>query len=312
MATRQSDRQVNYPPAGKSQTRVNRLQPSAGAALIATNPIAATYPEGIKNIKEALQEALIAPDNMRNYLTKRMNVWVNQRESGYMNLEKWKSCYVMKEFFPSIRGCSAFVGLDLSAKHDLTSIGLVFPEIKDGKNAVLSHSFIPEDKLNERVMKDKMPFDSWVERGFVTMTDGAVVNYKQVMQYTIDWANSEGFYIEEICMDPWGSHQLSNDFIDLGYLVVDIIQGPKTLSEPTKDFRNQVYDNNVIHDNNPVLAWAIGNAVVDMKDRNENIILNKVRSRDRIDPVASVINAWVRSMVRDDSYNTREMRGFDV
>jgi phage terminase large subunit-like protein len=46
-----------------------------------------------------------------------------------------------------------------------------------------------------------------------------------------------------------------------------------------------------------------------MVDRNENIILNKKKSRERIDPIASVINAHVRAMMAQGTgYNRRGLR----
>ncbi len=96
-----------------------------------------------------------------------------------------------------------------------------------------------------------------------------------------------------------------------GYEVVNIVQGIKTLSEPTKDFRNQVYEKNLVHDGNPVISWAIGNAVVDIVDRNMNILLNKSKSTERIDPIASIINGYVRAMIADTlggAYGSRGMR----
>lgn len=95
-----------------------------------------------------------------------------------------------------------------------------------------------------------------------------------------------------------------------GHEVVNIVQGIKTLSEPTKDFRNQVYDKKIIHDGNPVIAWAIGNAIVDIVDRNMNVLLSKAKSRQRIDPIAAIINGYVRAMVADSlgGYNSHGMR----
>ena len=278
------------------------------------NPIICSYAEGKAFLREKLKEAKTAPDKMRNFLTKHMNVWVNQRDAGYLNLGKWNACGVSKADFPSTEGMTCYVGLDLSAKIDLTSVAFIFPNLVDGKYGVMSHSFIPETRLNERLKVDKMPFDVWIDQGFLTCTSGEVVNYTQVMEYCIELAEKNRWYFEAFCLDPWGSMQLSNNLIELGHEVIDIVQGIKTLSEPTKAFREEIYKGNVIHDNSPVLAWALGNAVVDMVDKNENIMLNKKRSVDRIDPAAAVLNAFVRAMIHDSTqgYNNRGMRDFNV
>lgn len=281
---------------------------------IKANPIICSYPEGVDFLRDKLKEAKVSPDKMRNFLTKHMNVWVNQRKAGYLSLQKWNACGVEEFNYEQLRGRSCYIGLDLSAKIDLTSGSLVFPPIGGGKYIVLSHSFIPESRLTERIRKDHMPFDQWVNDGWVTCTVGEVVDYGTVMEYFIDKVEEYGCFCESFCVDPWGAIQLSNDLIERGYEVVNIVQGIKTLSEPTKVFREEVYKSNVEHDNNPVLGWALGNAIVNSVDKNENIMLDKKKSSDRIDPAAATMNGVVRAIVHDTNtgYNNRGMRGFDV
>jgi len=258
------------------------------------NPIICSYPEGVKFLEEKAEEAQHAPEKMRNYLTKHMNVWVNQREGGYMNIARWNAC---AGDIPDLSGMTCYVGLDLSAKIDLTSVTFEFPY--DDKYVVLSHSFMPEDTLSVKMQTDKVPYDQWVKAGYVTLTRGEVVDYRHVIEYAKTEIEKHGWRVAEWCFDPWGATQVSADLIDDGEEVVEIIQGPRTLSEPTKDFRNMVYMRRIIHDNNPVLTWAISNAVAEEVDRNANIILSKKKSRQRIDPIAATMNAHVRAMVAE-------------
>lgn len=283
------------------------------ATWVKANPIICSYPEGVERLRDKLKEAIVSPDKMRNFLTKHMNVWVNRRKGGYLNLAKWAACGVDKFDFERLRGRSCYIGLDLSATIDLTSGTFIFPPVEGGKYLVISHSFIPESRLQERVMKDHMPFDAWVNEGWVTCTSGEVVDYNEVKDYFIDKVEEYGCFCEAFCTDPWSAIQISNDLINSGFEVVNIRQGMQTLSEPTKVFREEVYKGNVEHDNNPVLAWALGNAVVDTMDKNENIMLNKKKSTDRIDPAAATINGMVRAIVHETSqgYNNRGMRNFD-
>ena len=260
---------------------------------VKANPINTKTQEGIASIRAELQIAIDKPEKMRDFLTKSMDVWVNQRESGYMAMGKWAAC---KGVLPDLNGKVCYVGLDLSAKIALTSVGFEFP-IGD-KYYVFSHSFIPRDTLEQKMKTDRVPYDRWVNEGWITATPGAVVDYRLVRDYVTNTAKEIGWYIEEICGDPWGFLQIGNDFIDAGYTVIEIVQGIKTLSEPTKDFRDMVYVNRVIHDGNPVLAWAVGNAIAEATDRNQNLILTKKKSKEQIDPIASLINAHVRAMLK--------------
>jgi phage terminase large subunit-like protein len=256
------------------------------------NPIVCSYKEGRDFLRKQLEEALEAPEKMRNFLTKHMNIWVSMRENGYMNMQKWAAC---EGEIPDLTSKQCFVGLDLSAKLDLTSVTFEFPI--DDVYIIFSHSFMPKETFEQKRKTDKVPYDLWVAQGWITLTEGPIVDYHAVKDYVIKLAQEKNWYINEICLDPWGALQISSDFAENGYTVVEIIQGIKTLSEPTKHFREMVYAKKVIHDGNPVLTWAISNAVCEEVDRNKNIILSKKKSVERIDPIAATINAHVRSMV---------------
>lgn len=270
------------------------------------NPILCSYPEGLKYIRDRLNLALEAPEKMTDWLTKNMNVWVNKRAGGYMNMDKWAAC---KGEIPDLRGRECCVGFDLSAKIDLTSVSFDFPPAHDDdKYVLLSHSFMPSDTLEAKRKKDKVPYDLWVDQGWITATDGAVVDYRVVKKYVIDTANENGWILKELCFDPYNATQIAQDFQDEGYTCVEIRQGYQTLSEPTKDLREQAYSKNLIHDGNPVLEWAASNAVT-RKDTNDNIMLDKSKSIERIDPIASAVNAHVRASTASTYvYEARGMR----
>jgi phage terminase large subunit-like protein len=259
-----------------------------------SNPILVKTKEGIDSIRAELKIAIDKPEKMRDFLTKTMNVWVSMREAGYMDLAKWTFC---EGKLPDFRGKSCYVGVDLSAKIDLTSVTFEFPI--DDLYYVLSHSWMPETTMRAKTNTDNVPYQLWMQQGWITTTPGDVIDYRIIEQYIIDTQKKLGCLIEEVCLDPWGTQQISNSLTEKGLICVEIVQGVKTLSEPTKDFREMVYSKRVVHDGNPVLTWAMGNAVVDEVDRNKNIILTKKKSKERIDPVAATINAHVRAMISE-------------
>lgn len=262
---------------------------------IKANPIVCSYPEGVEYLRKKIDESKLAPEKQRNVQTKHLNVWVNQRDAGYMNMAKWEAC---AGELPDLRGEVTWVGIDLSAKIDLTSVAFEFR--RDGQYYVASHSFMPEDALDAKIKADRVPYDRWVADGWLTLTPGEVVDYRAVVDYIRSRAKEQGWYIEEWCVDPWGTAQVAADLTDDGETVVEIVQGPKTLSEPTKDFRDMVYLRRVTHDGSPVTSWAMSNAVVDKVDRNENLILSKKKSRQRIDPAAAIMNAHCRAMMAEE------------
>lgn len=257
------------------------------------NPILCSYPEGVDFIKEELNLALQVPDKMRGFLTKNMNVWIDSKPNGYIPLNKWKECE--EEFtLEDMRGLPCIVGVDLSAKIDLTSLSFLF--IKDGFLYVHNHSFMPEDTLEQKRKSDKVDYWLWKEQGYITMTPGSVVDYEFLEVYIETIEKEYGLNVLEVCSDPWNASQFMQNLEKKGYVTVEIRQGIQTLGPPTKDFRERVFSKTVRHNANPVLTWSIGNAIT-KKDANENFMLDKSKSTERIDPIASVLNAHVRSIV---------------
>jgi phage terminase large subunit-like protein len=256
------------------------------------NPILCSYEEGMNFLRGELKAALDVPEKMRNFLTKNMNIWVDQKEDGYMPMDKWRACGTDIELDLTRYPC--FVGVDLSATTDLTSVGLVF-RLEDGKYFVRQRSFIPEDRLRERLQTDKVPYDLWVRQGWLYVTPGAVVDYRFVESY-VSKLRDDGLQIQEIDFDRWNASHFAQNMEAEGFQVVEIPQSIRHLSEPTKRFRAEVLQGNILHENDPLLTWAVGNAVLKM-DAQENIMLAKDRSKNRIDPIAAVINAFSRAMV---------------
>jgi phage terminase large subunit-like protein len=269
------------------------------------NPIICSYPEGLASLRARLEEAKLKPELMDDYLTKNMNVWINQSEKSFMRMEKWANCGITNYSDPlganiQLKGLECTVGLDLSKKIDLTSVTFEFL-LENGKYFFLSHSFIPEDTLAAKMATDKVPYARWAREGWITVTPGAVVDYRFVQQYILDEVAKNDWSVKEICYDDWSAGLISQELMDAGFEMVEIRQGIRTLSEPTKNFREEVYAGNIIHNNNPVLTWAVGNAVT-RQDHNENIMLDKDKSTNRIDPIASAINAHVRVMLKEPDF----------
>lgn len=271
---------------------------------IKANPIVATYEEGLESLRSDLRTALEQPEKMRSFLTKNMNVWVDKKDNGYMDMSKWNECGRHIDW-EELRGQEVVVGVDLSAKIDLTSVNF---ETKKEKYIVKNHSFMPEDTLALRSRTDRAHYQLWASQGWITPTPGAVVDYSFIKAYIMDKEKEYDLKIKYICADPWNATQFMQDMESEGYVVVEIRQGIKSLGEATKDFREQVYQDKLEHDGSPVLTFAMGNAVT-RSDPNDNIMLDKSKSTERIDPAAAAINSHVRAMLNINTKSVYEGRG---
>ena len=265
---------------------------------VKANPIAATYPEGLANIRSKLASALESPEKMESFLTKNMNLWVNQSAMSYMDMAKWKERGAITEIPVDLYGRSAYVGIDLSKRIDLTAAGIIVPIDVDSavQYVVRAHGFIPEDTVAVHEKTDKVPYRAWAKAGYLTITPGDVVDYRFIESWIHETTDDLGVNVKELCYDPYNATHFAQDFDAQGITTVEVRQGMRTLSEPTKAFREEAYRGNILHEPNPLLDWAVSNAVT-KRDHNENIILDKEKSTNRIDPIAAVINAFSRARV---------------
>jgi phage terminase len=274
---------------------------------IKANPIAATYEVGLKNIRSNYMSAIESPEKMVSFMTKNMNIWVKKSAQSYIDMAKWKARGKLNEDFEnelgiSLYGYDAYVGIDVSKTIDLTAAGIVIPvNINNSKKFItLAHGFIPEETVQTKERTDKIPYRLWSERGWLTITPGEIVDYRFMTKWIEETLNKYGLNIKDVCYDPYNATHYTQELeSNKGWGIVEIRQGIITLSEPTKSFRAETYQGNILHPTNDLLDWAISNAVTKV-DAQENIMLDKAKSTERIDPIAAIINAYTRAKVAAD------------
>jgi phage terminase large subunit-like protein len=284
-----------------------------------TNPVTWDSPEAKANIMESVNKAKNSEDKYRDLITKIFNVWIQSRPSGYMDMTRWDAVKVspdtLQEMIKDKAKGRCYVGFDLSAKIDLTAVSFVFPWIEEGckttSYAVITKAYLPRSMFAEKIHVDKVPYDVWEKHGHLAVTDGAVIDYNYVLKDISDTIIANGWDVIEYCLDPWGASSIATELQNEGKTVVEIRQGLKTLGEPTKGFREAVYAERLFHDGNPLLSWAVGNCVT-RGDHNDNIMLDKQKARQRIDPVAASITAFTRAMTFDPNAKKKETVNWGV
>nr|DAS87658.1 MAG TPA: Large Terminase [Caudoviricetes sp.] len=263
------------------------------------NPIRAFYPEGVEQIRSAYEIAREIPEKMIAFQTKVLNIWVAAKQNGYMDMQKWKACEV--ERFPiELKGRPVYVGFDMSSKIDLTSVSFIVPYQSDTldetgkqitKYLLWSHSFIPtREALREHVLKDRAPYDSWEQRGLLSVTDTPIVHQGAVMQYVKNEIEKHGLDVQCLCFDPANATKIMMDLSDEGYAVEEVYQSHRSLNESTQSFREQVYAGNVLYTPNPLLNFAMANAVV--RQNGGLIKIDKDATTQRVDPVDATLGAF--------------------
>lgn len=230
-----------------------------------------------------------------------LNIWT-QQDVRWLPIDVWdRNARPLRPL--EDRKC--FVGLDLSRKTDITAAVSVFPD-EDGTFDILPHFWIPEEAIEEREKRDRVPYREWTKAGFVTATPGNVIDYSAVEELLARW--HDRFGIAEIGYDPWGATQLALSLQDRGLVCKEFPQTMKYVSEPTKTLESLLLQGRIRHAGHPVLRWMFNNVAV-ISDDNANIRLSKKRSKGRIDGIVATVTGIGRATLSVDSTSVYERRG---
>jgi hypothetical protein len=120
-----------------------------------------------------------------------------------------------------------WAGVDLSMSTDHSSVAFVFP-CDDGGYDILPFFWTPAAKVRQRQLRDGMPYQQWAEDGFIELSPGSVIDYRDV-RARIEWGVSM-FDVQEICFDPWNSREMSVPMVEEGFPCIEVRQGFQTLS----------------------------------------------------------------------------------
>ena len=164
--------------------------------------------------------------------------------------------------------------------------------IKNGKKYVLQQYFIPEQKLEFKIKDDKIPYDKWEKKGFVTLCEGAKVDYSAITQWFIKMEQDLKTNTLWVGYDPWNTQYWVEEMKDNGFEMCEVRQGAKTMSNPMKLLEADLIDKKINYNNNPVLKWCLMNTSV-KRDENDNIRpIKGQKQRARIDGAVSLITAY--------------------
>ena len=253
-------------------------------------------PETLTSLRgDAIKAREMQGEELRDFMTKGLNIWVQFAESQYMNLEHWKACE-SETTLNDMRGNEVYVGLDLSSGGDLTSLAFDFPLDIDGerKYFIDSHSFIPSKRVAEHMKTDNAPYDMWIKAELLTVTEtlgGVKTDYKYIIAYLKETIEKYDLILKGIAYDPHNADAFLSDLEEFGVDCVEIVQSAKSLNDATEDFRLEAEAKNIIYNKrNRLLTWSMANAKT-VSNSFKEIKIDKNSDGARIDPVAAVIDA---------------------
>jgi len=205
-----------------------------------------------------------------------------------------------------------YMGVDLSATQDLTAVVAVAID-DDGIRHIRPWFFLPGDGLAERSRRDRVEYDVWAERGFITPIPGSRVIDEDFIARVLAPVFSR-LDVRAIAYDRWQFESLRKAFTRVGYeppFLEDFGQGFKTMTPALKALETALLEGRMRHGNHPVLTMCAANVRV-ITDDAGNRKLTKRRSTGRIDGMVALAMAEgaAAAAIEDTGsiYDTRDLR----
>lgn len=214
-----------------------------------------------------------------------------------------QSCEDKSLSLEQFEGQPCILAFDLARKLDMNSMARLYTREIDGKTHYYSVApcfWVPYDtvysveKNEDRRTAER--FQKWVEMGVLTVTDGAEVDYRYILEEAK--AANKISPVSESPIDPFGATGLSHDLADEDLNPITIIQNYTNMSDPMKELEAAIESGRFHHDGNPIMTWCIGNVVGKTIPGNDDVVKPvKEQAENKIDGAVALIMAVGRAML---------------
>lgn len=265
---------------------------------IKANPLmAASKPLRDEVAKKAI-EAKASPSAEGDFKTKNLNMWLGAA-SAWLNVGSWMACGDSSLRLSDFRGLDCFIGTDLSDKDDITALALA-ALTPDGQLLLKTWFYLPEAALKRDSQSERdviALYKQWHAAGKLILTPGDFIDHRFIRRRIERLA--QVLNVRKATGDQFAGWQVMaadlNEKLDdgSGFAVV-LHKNAPNFTDPAKDLEARVKagPHMLRHDDNPVMTWMAGNAVVS-KGVNGSILPKKETpmSMNKIDGIDASINA---------------------
>ena len=118
---------------------------------------------------------------------------INKGFGWRRQLSEWKNFYCVG-------------GIDLSQTTDLTSACVVIEE--EGILWVHSHFWLPANRLEEATKRDKIPYEIYLRKGFLSLSGEEFINNDDVLHWFMDLVKQYRLFPLQLGVDRWSAQDL--------------------------------------------------------------------------------------------------------
>lgn len=236
-----------------------------------------------------LEEIAIAEGSLskRNeFLCKYANIRQNSSQA-WLSAETIEKCVCPPLNLEDFSNSYAVMGIDLSRTTDLTCATLLIE--KQGKIFVFAKFFMPSQKIEEATARDGLPYQSYVQRGFLKPSGENFVDYADVVDWVKGLITKHHIYPLMIGYDRYSAQYMVNELQQGGCKCDDVFQG-FNLTPVINEVSGIMADGKIQIGDNDLLKAHFYNSALKMNNENQ-MRLVKIEQRAHIDGMAAFLDA---------------------
>ena len=193
------------------------------------------------------------------------------------------------------------LGADLSQGDDFCSFGFLFP-LSDGTFGIKTRNYITERTLMKLPAAMRTKYDEFMDEGSLIVLNGTVLDMMEVYDDLDRFIIDSDYDVRCFGFDPYNAKEFVERWERENgpYGIVKVIQGAKTESVPLGELKKLSEDRLLLFDEK-LFSFAMGNCIT-LEDSNGNRKLYKRRHEQKIDAVASIMDAYIAYKLNKDAF----------
>lgn len=247
----------------------------------------------MEDLIDEWERCKLIPAERSDFINKQLNVFTMVDEMSFLDTKTIRANNKLIDV-ETLKSRLCYGGFDLSTTEDFTSACLEFP-LDNNDFFILSHSWVPEKKVKED--HEHLDWESLKRAGLLTIVPGEYVDYNLVYQWYLD--KRKIYRIESIGYDPAKAFMLVQLMKEQGFVLNLVRQGELTLTAPLDNLKERFLDGNIIHNENPLYNWYLGNVKLTKRSAGATYLPTKQNQYRKIDGFAAHLNAHAEYMQRN-------------
>ena len=256
------------------------------------------YPD-IDGLRQLAKEGSRRIGDREAFRQLNLNIWLDHATDPFVEMHIYDEGAASVDLEDlEARQAECWLAVDLSSNSDLTVIVACWRDGEDGFQ-VWPWFFCPEDNLREREDLSGVPYTSWAAEGYITPTDGNVVDFRAVEDQVRELYAR--YNVREIAFDPHLARNMLNNLLEDGFPAVEFRQGWVSMAPAVKELERAIIGRQFRHGGHPILRWNFSNIEV-RTDSAGNRAFHKGKSRDKIDGAVASAMAVARCAAGESTF----------